>query len=219
MAAPAVPVVHSAALVAPAVPAVLPPQRTEPTAPVVRAEPVARASPVALEETAELQPRATWPEEGRAGRAVAVPPPAVPEVTVETRVAVPPTSAELEVPAALAQLRVRLASQELRDRWRELTPSTNAAFSQVFSRRLTYFGVTESSVSTAHGDFKSGFDSRQLHRYNSRPGPQALACCVYFQHSRQGPVSVAPMASAYRLIGLAPIPRCAVWAVHETHHF
>jgi hypothetical protein len=50
-----------------------------------------------------------------------------------------------------------------------LTPSTTVAFPQVFSRRLTYFHVVNSSVSAVQEDLQSGFDSRQLHP-RSRPG-------------------------------------------------
>ena len=63
-----------------------------------------------------------------------------------------------------------------------LTASTNVAFSQVFSRCLTYFDVTESSVSAVQGDFQSGFDSRQLH-HRSRPGRKAWPVFVSSQRA------------------------------------
>lgn len=53
-----------------------------------------------------------------------------------------------------------------------LTPSTTLAFSSVFSRRLTYFHVVQSSVLPVQENFQSGFDSRQLH-HRSSPGRKA----------------------------------------------
>jgi hypothetical protein len=47
-----------------------------------------------------------------------------------------------------------------------LMSSTPLAYPQVVSRRLTSFRVANFSVSAAHGDFRGGFDSRQLHRLN-----------------------------------------------------
>ncbi|MDT5252197.1 MAG: hypothetical protein QOH07_1144 [Mycobacterium sp.] len=44
-----------------------------------------------------------------------------------------------------------------------LMSSTPLAYPQVISRRLTSFRVANFSVSAAHGDFRGGFDSRQLH--------------------------------------------------------
>jgi hypothetical protein len=44
-----------------------------------------------------------------------------------------------------------------------LTPSTPLAYSQVFSRAFALFRVPKSSVSAGHLQFRSGFDSRQLH--------------------------------------------------------
>jgi hypothetical protein len=45
-----------------------------------------------------------------------------------------------------------------------LTPSTPFAYPQVVSRCFASFRVAKSSVSAAHSDFCSGFDSRQLHQ-------------------------------------------------------
>ena len=45
-----------------------------------------------------------------------------------------------------------------------LMSSTPLAYPQVVSRRLTSFRVANFCVSAAHGDFRGGFDSRQLHK-------------------------------------------------------
>ena len=62
-----------------------------------------------------------------------------------------------------------------------LTPSTPATFPQVFSRRLTYFGVVKSDIVPVQVVFQSEFDSRQLHNRQARP--KGLACFVSRQHS------------------------------------
>lgn len=44
-----------------------------------------------------------------------------------------------------------------------LMASTPAAYPQVVSRNFTSFRVLRFHVSAVHGDFRDGFDSRQLH--------------------------------------------------------
>jgi len=60
-----------------------------------------------------------------------------------------------------------------------LTRSTPPTFPQVLSRRLAYLRVAEPGVVPVRGVFLSGFDSRQLHRRQSRSGPQVLASFLF----------------------------------------
>jgi hypothetical protein len=63
-----------------------------------------------------------------------------------------------------------------------LMPSTPFAPPQVVSRLFALFRVVKFGVSAAHNEFCVWFDSRQLHRSNSRSGCISALACFLFGH-------------------------------------
>lgn len=78
-----------------------------------------------------------------------------------------------------------------------LTPSTPFAYSQVLSRTLASFRVLKLSVCADHQHFRSGFDSRQLHRKDTGQGHKSWP--VSFLINIRG-YGVPGIASEYGLL-------------------